>query len=334
MGPKTLLAVLLLTASVLAGCSGGGSDDPVPDEAAEGAPEIVVTETTGGIRGVVVDSAIRPIKGATVEVLSANKTFTTDETGLFAFSGLEAGTYFVKASHPLYDVQQQNVAVAAGVADPAPVKFLLTRVILANPYMTTEKFDGYIVCSQDFSGSLFSEECGEGVGVPCDAAGQPVPPPGCTRVGGQGNNQVQYDFFPGADNVKSLIVELVWEPTIGAATTGALWTIVMTEFACDPTCGGENVMNNGPDQFGNCATGPSYIREDEHVQGLNLTTAMKISTFTWACGKGGAVPPLPVVGEVGYDIELNQKFQEFVTISYYLPLPEAWSFVNGDVSPF
>ena len=310
-----ILAVLVL---VLAGCTSGGGDDPLAG-AGDDAPQVDATDTTGGIRGVVVDERIVPVQGASITINPGNKSISTDQNGLFAVSGLEPGEYFVKATHPLYNEVQQAATVVAGDAEPKPLKLQLTRVILANPYKETFVFDGFIACSQDFSGSLFSEECGEGVGVP-----------GVGRVGGQSNNNVQYDFYPSVDNPKSILVELAWEPTVGAATTGALWTIVATDFVCDPTCSGTEVMNYGGnkyegDDFGNCATNPSYIRQDDYVQTLNLTASTMISTFTWACGKGGSIP---------YDIEVNQQFKEFVTLSYYLPLPAGWSVVNGDPDPF
>lgn len=317
MGPKTnLLACLLLAAFALSGCSGGGSPEDEPgQDLAEDAPEIEVTETTGGIRGVVVDDAIRPIKGATVEVMGTGKTMTTDETGLFAFSGLLAGPYFVKAGHPLYDVQQQNVEVVAGVADPAPVKFLLTRVILQNPYYTTLKFDGFIVCSTNVgapgAGYLLSEECGEGVGVECVDPNVP-----CGRVGGQGNNFVQFDFVVESDQAKSLIVEQVWEPTSEAGK--GLYSPVSLNWFCDPVCGGDTFLTIDGES-------PTYgYAGNATLADLELTTNTTISVFTWASP----------AGTTGASLTLNQPYQEFVTISYFLPLPEGWSFVKGDPDPF
>jgi hypothetical protein len=318
---KTLLACLLLTALVLAGCA-GGSDDPTVDELAGGAPELEVTETTGGVRGVVVDDAIRPIKGATVEVMGTDKSLETDESGLFAFSGLEAGTYFVKANHPLYAGAQQNVEVVAGVADPVPVKFLLTRVVLANPYITTEKFDGYIVCSAGHPEVGYSEECGEGAGVPCV---DPMVP--CGRVGGQGNNQVQYDFYVDNLDVKSIVVELVWEPTAQTQASGELLTYVSTQWVCDPFCGG-NVFANGG--------GPSPLilrgeAENGTIGGEEFTVEEPFTIFTWANPNTYD----PATGSVPMgSVMLNQPYQAFITKSYYLPLPETWSFVNGDKTPF
>lgn len=320
---KSLLACLLLTALAMAGCSGGGGGDEIPDQLTEGAPEIEVTSTTGGIRGVVVDEAVRPIKGATVVVVNTDKTMETDETGLFVFSGLEAGQYFVKASHPLYDLQQQATEVVAGVADPQPLKFLLTRQILAQPYLTTEKFDGYIVCSAGHPEVGYSEECGEGAGVPCVDPNVP-----CGRVGGQGNNQVQYDFYLDNLDVKTILVEMVWESTAQTHASGELLTYVSTQWVCDPFCGG-NVFANGG--------GPSPLilraeAENGTIGGEEFTLEEPFTVFTWA--NPNVYDPATGTVPVG-SVMLNQPYQAFVTKSYYLPLPAEWSFVGGgDPNPF
>lgn len=303
---KTILALLLLATVAFAGCAGGGGgeENEVPDELVEDAPEVEVTSTTGGIRGVVVDDAIRPIKGATVEVTGTDKKAMTTETGLFAFSGLEAGPYFVKASHPLYDVQQQSVEVVAGVAEPEPVKFLLTRVVLQDPYYQTIKFDGFIVCSANVDGVGYSEECGEGVGLPVVG-----------RVGGQDNNYVQFDFTVGA-GAKSIILEQVWEPTSEAGR--AFFTPVSTEWVCDPFCGGSRFTEMDGES-------PLYgrIEEEELLDHEVVPDETPITMFTYASLSSN---PAGVV--------LNQPFSSFVTVFYHAPAPEGWSFVNGSPDPF
>lgn len=333
---KSLIAGLLLAALLLSGCAGGkGSDDKKADELADGAPEIEVTETTGGIRGVVVDDAIRPIKGATVEVLGTDKSMVTDDTGLFAFSGLNAGTYFVKASQALYDQAQQSVEVVAGVADPVPVKFLLTRVILANPYMTTEKFDGFIACSAGHAEVGYSEECGEGVGSPADSCFIINHPPSCVpnpvmpgeRIGGQDNNHVQYDFTIENHEVKTIVVELSWKPTSEAGQE--LLTYVSTNWLCDPFCGGNVFVDAG-------GPSPLILRADNAtLEGMiaegTMNTTAPITVFTWA--NPYASDPVTHTAPMA-TVVLNQGYQLFVSKSYYLPLPEAWSFVQGSPNPF
>ena len=302
---RTPLACLLLTAFLLAGCAGGGGGG-----AEEDVPDLDVTATTGGIRGVVVDEAVRPIAEATVALQGQATEATTDADGLFAVSGLPAGTYVVTASHPLYDQVQQTVEVVAGVADPPAVKFQLTRVVFEEPYLQTIKFDGFIVCSANVAVAL-SEECGEGVGVPCE-----VPPPvGCQRVGGQGNNHVQFDFTIGP-GTQTLILEQIWQPTSEAGRE--FYSPVSTEWSCDPVCGG----NTFAEMQG---ASPLYVALDnETLAGEEiLPDSTIISVFTWSSAETN---PVGVV--------LNQQYQVFATSFHHLPAPEGWSFVRGDPNPF
>ncbi|HJQ93251.1 MAG TPA: carboxypeptidase-like regulatory domain-containing protein [Candidatus Thermoplasmatota archaeon] len=332
------LLLALFGAFLIAGCGSGGD---TPGDGDGDGPEVDATATTGGIRGVVVDDAIRPIAGASVVVLGTGKNATTDEAGLFTVSGLLAASYVVEASHPLYGATQQSVEVRAGVRDPPAVKFQLTRTILEDPYMQVTKFDGFIVCS--VGGSVFaSEECGEGVGVPCDV---PVPP-GCERVGGQGNNVVQYDFFVDGPFVRTLVIEQVWNPNSEA--TGSFYTVApATNWTCDPACGG-NLLGDmaGPSpllsrlEVANGTVIPNELNlqpggttRDE----VAVTADTKFSTFTWpqwgACdGLTGPTSDPACTTQANY--AANQPFQLFVTAFYYLPAPEGWSFVAGDQNPF
>lgn len=331
MPVKPLFALAVLSLVFLAGCSGnsGGGEDVAGSFEDEEAPEVQVTETTGGIRGVVVDDAIRPIKGAAIELLGgdAPQKTETNEGGLFAISGLKAGTYLVKASHPLYDIQQVSAEVQAGVKEPTPLKVLLTRQVFENPYMETLTFDGFIVCSANvvlpLLGGLLSEECGEGVGSPrttCDIIGHPNcvanPVMPGQRIGGQGTNNVQYDFTVANGGIKTIIVEQVWKPTSEAGK--AFYTPVSTEWSCVPFCGGKRIV---------LMEGPSPLLgriDEEKIVDLNLTPAETlITTFTWAS------PETTPVGAT-----LNQAYKVFVSNFYYVPAPEAWSFIAGSPDPF
>lgn len=307
--PKS--AILLLAVVLIAGCS-GKSGDKIPDELAEGAPEVDATETTGGIRGIVVDEAIRPIEGVTIDVVGggAPQLAETDAAGLFAVSGLQPGTYILKAHHPFYDSQQASADVEAGVKEPAPVKILLTRQIFEQPYLQTIKYDGFIVCSAN-AVALLSEECGEGVGVDCIQ-----PPVPCGRIGGQNGNNVQFDFTIANENIKSMIVEKVWKPTSEASEY--LTSPIATEWNCNPSCGGNRFAGmDGPS--------PLYVAIDEETLKEQELVPQEtiISIFTWT-----SIETNPV------GIALNQAYADYVSMSYFLPAPEGWSFVNGDPDPF
>lgn len=304
---KPLLLALVLAAALLAGCSGGGNGGGGPSLG--NVDQVDATSTTGGIRGFVVDQKIVPIKGADVVVTPGDKKVTTDEGGAFVVSGLEPGTYFVKASHPLYETQQQSVEVEAGVPDPKPVKFQLVRTVSRDPYYTTLKYDGYIVCSVNTAGAL-SEECGEGVGVPCQ-----VPPPyGCQRAGGQDNNNIQFDFQVDA-GAKSIVFETVWEPTSEAGNE--LYVPVGTNWVCDPSCSWDTVTELK-------GSSPLYGQIDaEQIEKSGIGPGVNVTMFVWA---GSFEDPAGAA--------LNQPFTHFATTFYYVPPPDGWSLVRGDPSPY
>lgn len=304
---KTLLAALLLATTLLAGCSGGGNGGG-GGGGLDNVDQVDATATTGGIRGFVVDQKIVPIKGADVLVTPGDKAVTTDEGGAFVISGLQPGTYFVKASHPLYETQQQSVEVEAGVAEPKPVKFQLVRTVSRDPYFTTLKFDGYIVCSAN-SAVLLSEECGEGVGVDCVA-----PPAPCGRVGGQDNNNIQFNFQVDA-GAASIVFEQVWEPTSDAGAE--LYTPIGTNWLCNPNCSWDDVTSMEGASPLYAQIGAKEIADSEIGPGMNVTM------FTWA---GSFDSPAGVT--------VNQPFTDFATIFYYIPPPDGWSFVRGDPSPY
>lgn len=309
MLPSKLVLVLLVGAVVgVAGCADSGGEKGTDTQTVgSNAPKVEATSTTGGIRGVVVDDRITPVKDAVIEVSGVNKTVKSDAEGLFAVSGLEEGTYFLKVTHGLYAPAQQSVEVVAGEDEPPLTKVQLIRTVFADPYFETLKYEGFIVCSANavlpVVGGVLSEECGEGAGVP-----------GVGRVGGQGNNNVQHDFTVGL-GAKTLVVEQVWEAT--SETGAALYSPISTEWLCDPFCGGNTFAEIE-------GTSPTYAYVDNGtLEKQELTPDTIISIFTWAS---------PATTPIG--VTLNQQYANFVTVFYHLPAPEGWSFVNASPSPF
>ncbi len=134
---RVLAATLPMLALALAGCSGGGGDD---------GPQLDVTDTTGGIRGVVVDLAVTPVEGATV-ALNTGATATTAADGLFTFTGLAPGEYFLTTQKIGYIGSQATALVVAGIPDPPIVKVVLERIVGFNPYVETFKMAGFYECA-------------------------------------------------------------------------------------------------------------------------------------------------------------------------------------------
>lgn len=315
---KVVPALILSLAFALAGCTEGGGETNSGGDPGADAPSVEATSTTGGIRGVVVDDRITPIEGALIEVTGTTKNVTTKADGLFSISGLEAGTYFIQASHPLFASTQQSVDVVAGDENPESKRILLTRTVFAEPYMQTLQYDGFIVCSVNLV-VLLSEECGEGVGVPDEECVPitgpcaPIPPPGGSRVGGQSNNNVQFDFTIGA-GAQTVIVEKVWEFTSEAGK--ALYSPISTEWSCLPSCSGNGITSMDGESPLYASFDNATILEEEIIPDTTV-----ISVFTWASPSyTGAVA--------------NQRYTDYVSVFYYVPAPEGWSLVAGDADPF
>lgn len=154
--PLFLLAMLLL-----AGCMAGGKA-PRDASSLDAALEDVTVETTatlGGIRGVVVDEAIRPVPNAAVNGTTGELSTTTGPEGTFSFERVEPGTYFFTVSGAGFLPVQAQAQVVAGevitlrvqlLADLSPVPFHETFV--------KEGFIQYGASIATFAVNLFTED--------------------------------------------------------------------------------------------------------------------------------------------------------------------------------
>jgi hypothetical protein len=148
---RSALVAGLLVAALLAGCSDSPAAADDPSDADFTDLDLAASETTGILRGVVVDDAIRPVAG--VEIALSGPTpgnTTTTADGLFGFDGLAPGDYFVQASKAGFQSTQQSAQVVAGIADPPIVKVLLAIDPTTAPYVSTLIFEGFIECSGSF----------------------------------------------------------------------------------------------------------------------------------------------------------------------------------------
>jgi Carboxypeptidase regulatory-like domain len=137
--PVLVLAAMAL--ALLAGCA--GKETPA---AATTGP----VATTGSVRGVVVDAAVRPLGGVVV-TLRANDRSTlvnTTTSGLFRFDNVPAGSQVIKAHLKGYLDVQVPVQVEAGVVEPLETKVTLTGdPSYVKPYIAPFKFKGIMQCS-------------------------------------------------------------------------------------------------------------------------------------------------------------------------------------------
>ncbi|MEA3167003.1 MAG: Carboxypeptidase regulatory-like domain, partial [Thermoplasmata archaeon] len=143
-GPSLLLA-FAMCAILLSGCTQGkdGGSDALPPANFDDLG-LQATASTGVIRGIVVDSAIRPLGNATIALSPGDKTTRSTDAGTFGFDALEPGTYFLRVERAGYNATQTSTDVVAGVAEPAIVKVLLSPNPTTVPYLEVLKFSGFL----------------------------------------------------------------------------------------------------------------------------------------------------------------------------------------------
>ena len=136
--------MLLLVA--FAGCSEAPADAD-EDFSEELDERLEATDTTGVIRGIVLDPTVNPVADVTVSVVNSDRTTQTDAQGLFGFDALEPGTYFLEVSKSGFNQVQASVDVAADVDRPPLVKIQITADELQQPYHAIVQWDGFLGCS-------------------------------------------------------------------------------------------------------------------------------------------------------------------------------------------
>ena len=186
-----LLLGLLLAAVLLSGCSNDAPPkSPTGLEGRLDDVEVETTETQGGIRGVVVDAAIRPIAGASVMSTDGALSSTTAEDGLFTFDRLEPGSYFFLVAAPRFLPVQTSVDVAAGKV--ASLRVQLQDNLTPVPYHETFVKEGFIQYGASiatFAANLVVQEANQSI---------------C-------NCYIQFDTAPGA---VAIVVEATWDAAV------------------------------------------------------------------------------------------------------------------------
>lgn len=325
---RPALPLLLMLASLLAGCSGGGGGGPSPTGDGQQFDDLDVqaTETTGVILGVVVDAAITPIEGATVTLTSTQPTLSqkTDSQGRFAFEDLEPGTYLMQVTHLQFAAAQSSAEVVAGIDEPKVVRIMLERLFDQNPYSEIIKFDGFLACAYAIGvSSTCVNDYTRVTGERCI----PTSPPQCYCAGGclrdynlsqMGGNVREYVSSVGP-GWQVMIIEETWEPTSDA---GKNLGFTVSYFS----------RPNAGHWFGS-VNGPNPIR-------IQFDVGVEHGSASYGGDEPSIIPPegynelFVFFGAGSGSVVLNQRFQSFQTSFYYGVPPEGWSFVNGDPMPF
>ncbi len=306
-----VLGLSFVIALMLAGCADSGAVVEETDDL--GKDQVKVDATTGAIRGVVVDQTISPVAGAQITVKGGGNVLesTSDADGLFVLNKLEPGTYFVTVTKQYYTETQSSVEVRAGVT-PDLVRIQIDELYDTQPFITREKFDGYFQCAYN---ALVSSTCINDYTRICTT----VPPccaGGCfPELSSLVDNR---EYVTALDpDWATINIELTWEASLaGTANTMGLTVSYKARVGASHNWG-------------------SFSGPDPMIARLDVT------------GVGGDASQFP--GKIPYEgiddlfvfmsagsgnLALGQTFQVFQTTSYVAPLPEGYSFVNGDPDPF
>ncbi len=147
----------MLVAVTLAGCAEEQVAEP-EDEFSEDLG-LEATDSTGIIRGVVVDQSIVPLADAKIELKGQDKETVSNENGEFGFADLEPGNYFLSVSKLGFGKVQQSVSVEAGVDKPPVVRILLESDPSSMPYTEIVVFEGYLQCGAGIGGVGSTNPC-------------------------------------------------------------------------------------------------------------------------------------------------------------------------------
>ena len=299
---RTLAIAALLAGALLAGCtsSGGNADPATGPEPTFDDLGLQATDSTGVIRGVVVDDAIRPIAGAQVVLRgAAEREAVSTDIGTFGFDALAPGTYFLTVSKLGYFDAQQSADVVAGVAEPAITKVQLLADAANMPYVEAYVFSGFNECSTP------------NVAL-CGLAND------LGNFGGQenltqDNTQVRYPLSKVPTWVQT---EMVWQST---QALGSEMTLMYSYgdcgegFYCDHEVTGSSPL--------------LLVATPEDIAEIGLGDAepeLYIRMFT------GPVAEDPV-GVVGVTVE--QGFEYYTHVFYGYQPPEGWRISSGEPVP-
>lgn len=311
-------AALLLVA-LLAGCLGGGGGGGDGGGGTD-VPELVATDSTGVIRAVVVDEAIRPVAGAKVEVTqggAALQTKESDGSGFAGFQDLRPGTYFLQVSKFGFLDAQQSVEVVAGVPDPAVAKVQLVARTGDLPFYQEYKIEAFLECSASAGNWCFIANY-----YPClvmTTVGQPC-------LGNLTNDNSFFDIplEPGR-TPDWLQGEMVWEST-QAAFTYMNWRFDID----DPATPTIDDLEE--------ATGPSpllvvYPHDDMVEFGLTFNSTLAVEAFhagsPTVCDNDPSGDTLCVA--TGAAVE--QRFSYIIHVFYGYTPPEGWRFSTDGTVP-
>jgi hypothetical protein len=306
-------AYVIATLAILATAFLAGCNSPSEDAATDSGPTfddlgLQATSSTGLIRGVVVDEAVRPIPGARVKLQGDQpmEAVTTD-LGTFGFDDLEPGTYFMTIGKPGYFDAQQSADVVAGVAEPPIVKVQLAMDVANQPYYENYVFEGFIECSGTFVAVGYAVCSGPNI---------------VSELTGT-DNVTQDDFgvrYALSKKPTWLQSEMVWQSTQALGDKMS----VMYSWECDTNDG--FLCDHGV-----AGTSPLLLTADaEAIEEINHGDYDQ-EIFVRVFNEGLDETQVGVGGGLG--VTLQQRFTVFTHAFYGYEPTEGWRFSSGEPVP-
>ena len=311
------MAVLLtLSAVVLAGCA-----EEIPEEAPEGpasleALDLEADEGKGVIRGVVVDTSIVPVAGATVSLTDGRTTESQDDGG-FGFGNVEPGFHTLEVDALGFHSVSVQVEVEAGDELPPVIKVQLTADFSELPYVEPLTFNGFISCSG--STPAYRVAICSVPNIVTDILGQPP--------------LTDDQFIAGFDigmYPEFVQAEMVWKSTQPAGDFLQLTAEV------SPTDGEDIGSVNG--------VSPLVLKADnETIPAAGMHTSKFLQQRVFNMEHEATTPPVPVCDipnpvhggtmcAKGVGLTIDQKFQVFTHVFHKFVPDEDWLFIE-DGSP-
>lgn len=320
MNRVVLLAVALVTTG-LAGCLGGEDGNSGENVLKNRA---TVSESAGGVEGIITDAAVQPVEGATVTVRETGASTRSASDGSYAFSNVLPGTYTLAFEATGFVGTEEQVVVRSGAVSTSDV--ILAHVPSIVPFQQQYEFTGFVECS---------------VATPVFLVAVCSIPN--IFVENATNDRFLFTFPLEAD-AHQVVVEMQWEPSTAIANS--------INMVVEP----DGISNDDDVQLGEANGGSplhlSVSREMLKAMDTNMTDVCKGDK------EAGGLPGLPndpesycrpsyieeggpvqirlfVSGEDPHDLGLavQQQYHLVVTVFYHAPACEDFSVFAANVCP-
>lgn len=295
MHPGTLRVHLLATIAITVSLAGCASDPPPPPEDDTFGADVQATDTTGVIRGIVIDPSIVPVANATVALSNGDET-KSDKDGQFWFEELEPGSYFIEVRKLGFTTAQSSTSVVAGDDRPPIVKVMIEHDIMSRPYVQYLQFEGFLQCSIQ-AGAPSVGSVGGNVCSLLDLSGQPIDSP-----------LIEYELDRQPDWIQT---EMVWE------STQPLGDDLRLLHSWDCETNGGLLCDHGI----NGASPLTIFSNSTQVQGAGYdeTKPLIVRVFSSAAAGSG--------GTAG--VTFDQRFTHFTSVFYGFTPEPGWTFVEN-----